>query len=83
MADVLNLHSDQGKETLGICICHPSKRINSTYENNMCHFTLKMEAAQISEMLVSYHSTTQCHNPEELDMNLHCCENLKSHTKDA
>jgi len=30
-----------------------------------------------SEMLVSYHNTTRSHIPEELDLNLHCCENIK------
>jgi hypothetical protein len=29
---------------------------------------MKMEAAQLSEMLVSYHNTTSHHNPEELHM---------------
>jgi len=39
--------------------------------------TLKMEAARSSEMLVFYH-IAWCHNPEDLDLNLHYCENLKS-----
>jgi len=35
------------------------------------------EAARSSKMLVSYHITTQFHNPEDHELNLHCCENLK------
>jgi len=38
---------------------------------------LKMEAAWTSETFISYHSMTQCHNPEELDLNPHHCENPK------
>jgi hypothetical protein len=34
-----------------------------------------------SEVLVSWHNTC-CQNPEDHDMNLHHCENLKSHTTD-
>jgi hypothetical protein len=30
-------------------------------------------------VLVSYHNPAQPHNPEDLDFNLHCHENLKSH----
>jgi len=33
------------------------------------YFTLKMEAAMSSEMLVSYSNITQRHNPEHLDLN--------------
>jgi len=32
------------------------------------HFTLKMEAAQSAEMLVTYHIMTQCHNPEDSNL---------------
>jgi len=42
------------------------------------HFTLKMEVAWISETLVSHH-TTQCHNPEDLNLKHHLCESLKTH----
>jgi len=39
---------------------------------------MKMEAARTSEMLVSYHNTTQRRRPEDLDMNLNRSENHKS-----
>jgi len=29
-------------------------------------------------LLVPYHNTIRCHNPEELDLNLHRRENLMS-----
>jgi hypothetical protein len=37
-----------------------------------------MEAARSSETLVSYHINTRRQNPEDLDLNFICRENLKS-----
>jgi hypothetical protein len=37
-----------------------------------------MEAAKLSEMLVSYHNAARRHKPEDLDLNLQLHENLKS-----
>jgi hypothetical protein len=42
------------------------------------YFTLKMEAALLSETLVSCHITTRRHNPEDHDLNPHGRENHKS-----
>jgi len=36
-----------------------------------------------SEMLLSYHIITRCHNLEDNDMNLHRRENLKSRIKNT
>jgi hypothetical protein len=39
---------------------------------------VKMEAAKSSAMLVSYRNTARRHNQEDLDLNLHHREKLKS-----
>jgi hypothetical protein len=38
-----------------------------------------MEAADSSEMEAFNYQTTQCHNPEDYDMNLHPHENFESY----
>jgi hypothetical protein len=38
---------------------------------------VKTEAEWTSETLLTY-NTTRRYNPEELDVNFHCCENLKN-----
>jgi hypothetical protein len=40
--------------------------------------TMKMEAAWASETSLSYHNTTLRYNPEELDLNHHRRESLKT-----
>jgi len=40
-----------------------------------------MEAARCSETLVPYRNITQRHNTEDLDMNIHLRENIKSRIK--
>jgi hypothetical protein len=42
------------------------------------HFSVKIKAEGSSSAFVSYCNTTWCHNPEDLDLDLHCHENLKS-----
>lgn len=42
--------------------------------------TLKMEPAGYLKYAVPYYWTIWCHNPEDHNLNIHCCENLKSHT---
>jgi len=44
-----------------------------------CCFTLKTETVMSSEKSVSYRNITRCQNPEDLEMNLHQRENMKTH----
>jgi hypothetical protein len=40
------------------------------------------ETARTSETLASYHNTTRRHNPEEVNLNPHRRENIKSRNMD-
>jgi hypothetical protein len=66
----------------------PEDHVASTFRVKSLHvledhakFTLKNEAASSSETLVSYHNTRRRHSPEDLNLNLHRRENLKSRVK--
>jgi hypothetical protein len=51
---------------------------HASFISTSLHFTLKVEAARSSEILVSYGIATQNHNPEHHDHKFSSRENLKS-----
>jgi hypothetical protein len=60
-----------------------TKRRNPYPRRPRLRVSLKMEAARSSEMLVSYHITTQCYDTADLDLNLHRREELNSRVQDC
>jgi hypothetical protein len=65
--------------SLAACLSSPFS-LSIKYQNHSewRHFTLKMKTLRSAETLVSYHATTRRHNPNDLDLNLHRRENVKS-----
>jgi hypothetical protein len=43
-------------------------------------FTMNMEAAYYSEIMVKIYQTTCCHIPKDNNLHSHCCKNLISHS---
>jgi hypothetical protein len=67
------LISDKGGNICEFSVMNPSDRI-------IFRFALKTESARCSETLVPYHITARCHNPEDHDLNLRRCEDLKNNS---
>jgi len=71
--DLRNLHCLL-KEALQFIYSAASSTKNLTFPRLLCSDAVwscrvKMEIASSSEMLISYHTTTQCHNPQHRDLN--------------
>jgi hypothetical protein len=57
---------------------YPSSGTCCFYLQGIRSSTLKMGAANFPKTTVPIYETTQCHNPEDGNLILHCCEYLKS-----
>jgi hypothetical protein len=69
--------SDRFKKKL-IQMSYHYRHLSFPAINNINTVTaLNMEAARSSETLISYHNTTWHHNPEDINLKLHCHEKLK------
>jgi len=60
------------------CCLHLQGEVNDTGSKGI-DIGLEYKRVGGGGQLVSYHNTIHLHNPEDLDLNLHCHENFKSH----